>query len=1019
MRCTNHFVKSLGLFFLMCALPLWAFAQNITVKGTVNDNFGPVIGASVVEKGTTNGMITDMDGNFSLSVSKGATLVISYIGYVTQEVVAADTTPIKVLLIEDSQALEEVVVIGYGTARRSDVTGSISSIQGNDLRSVQTGNISSALQGRIAGVEMSQTSSQPGASMQIRIRGTRSLNADNDPLIVLDGIPFAGSISDINPNDIKSMDILKDASSTAIYGSRGANGVIMITTNKGYTEQKAQVTYNGFVNVKTLFAKYPMMHGEEYAEFRKYAGMYTNGMDESDFVDTDWQDLFYRAPAITHSHDVGVTGGGKDNNYSFGAGYFDEQGVIPTQEFKRISMRGSLDQEIGKYVKIGFVTNNSYNMTNGTQISMTDILSMSPIADPYNEDGSLKRTVRMPADEYFVYTKDVIEKDLKETWVGEERAFASYNSFYGQIEIPKVEGLKYRINVGLNYRHSEQGTFTGQGVGSSSETNPSTATSANYTRQNYTVENLITYDRTFNKKHRLSLVGMYSAEETLYTGVYLSGTNIPNESFQYHNIGQALDEISVDPNNQIYEKSGLISWMGRAMYSYDDKYMLSVAFRSDASSRLAKGHQWHSYPAVSAGWNMAKEAFLKDSKVLDELKLRVGYGQTSNQAIDPYKTLGKLSTMPYNFGESYVMGYYVSELPNNELGWEYSSTWNFGVDFSLFNHRLTGTAEAYVQKTKDVLVSVSLPATTGVGSYMANIGATENKGWELSLNGLIVENKNGWSWSLGVNFYGNRNRLTKLASGQTEDTGNSWFVGHPIDVLYDYEKIGLWQADDPYLDILEPGGNVGMIKVKYTGDYNSDGTPTRSIGSADRQIIHLEPRFEGGFNTTLTYKDFDLSIVGAFKSGGKLISSVYSSSGYLNMESGRRGQVKIDYWTEENTKAKYPKPGGVENSNNPKYGSTLGLFSASYLKIRTITLGYNVPKQWLSRFGVNTLRIYATVQNPFVCFSPYKRESGMDPETNAYGDEHQAVRGYNSRLLVIGANSPATRNYMLGINVAF
>lgn len=457
------------------------------------------------------------------------------------------------------------------------------------------------------------------------------------------------------------------------------------------------------------------------------------------------------------------------------------------------------------------------------------------------------------------------------------------------------------------------------------------------------------------------------------------------------------------------------------MYSYDDRYMLSVAFRSDASSRLAKGHQWHSYPAISAGWNISKESFFeKLLPVVNDLKLRIGYGQTSNQSINPYKTLGKLDTRPYNFGSDYALGYYVSELPNPELGWEYSSTWNYGLDFSLFNHRLSGTVEYYVQHTKDVLVNVNLPSTTGVNSYMANVGETQNKGFEFTLNGIILDNLNGWSWSAGINLYTNRNKIVSLASGQDRDESNWWFVGHPIDVVYDYEKIGLWQEGDPYLDILEPGGNVGMIKVKYTGGYNDDGTPERAIGAADRQIIHLEPKFQGGFNTTVRYKDIDLSIVGAFKSGGKLISTLYSSSGYLNMMSGRRGNVKVDYWTPDNTDAKYPKPGGIESSNNPKYGSTLGLFDASYLKIRTITLGYNVPKKWLSRAGIENLRVYATVQNPFVLFSPYHNESGMDPETNSYGDENQAVTSaYQSRLLVIGTNTPSTRNYLIGLNLTF
>jgi TonB-linked SusC/RagA family outer membrane protein len=981
----------------------------------------PIIGASVLEQGTTNGTITDIDGNFTLKVSSQGKLVISFIGYQSQTINVDGKTRFAIILQDDAQLLNEVVVIGYGTQRKSDVTGSIASVRGEELRAVQTGNISSALQGRVAGVDMSQTSSKPGASMQIRIRGTRSLNASNDPLVVLDGIPFAGNISDINPNDIKSMDILKDASSTAIYGSRGANGVIMITTNKGHTEMKAQVTYNGYYGIKNAI-KYPMMNGEEFVALRKAAGKYNNNIDEADDVNTDWQDLVYQT-GITTSHDISVQGGGKTNNYSFGTGYYHDSGAIPTQQFNRISLRGSIDQEIGKYVKMGFVSNNTYNITEGGQLGTYGILSMAPIVNPYNEDGTLKRTVKMATDDQFVITKSVLE-NTKDLWIQQNKAFGTYNNVYAEIKAPGIEGLKYRANLGLNLRMGNNGSFTGQGINSTNATTESSASISNSLTTNWTIENLLTYDRTFADKHRLNIVGMYSAEQTTYNKSAVSAKDVPADYFQYYNLGQAAGEISVRPGDQGYYQTGLMSWMGRAMYSYDDKYMASVTFRADASSRLAPGHKWHTYPAVSLGWNIAKEGFMENLlPIMDQLKLRVGYGETSNQSVDPYKTLGLLATRPYNFGDTYTTGYYVSELANQELGWEYSKTWNFGFDFSFLKHRIYGTFEYYVQDTKDVLQSVNLPETAGVGSYMANVGDTRNKGFELSLNGVILDNVNGWSWDAGINLYSNHNELVSLASGAKQDVDNWWFVGHPIDVIYDYEKIGLWNETDPdykYFTTLEPGGNAGMIKVKYTGGYNEDGTPKRAIGADDRQILDMEPDFQGGFNTRVAYKDFDLSVVGAFKSGGILISTLYSSTGYLNMMTGRRGNVKVDYWTPENTNAKYPKPGGVEQSDNPKYGSTMGYFDASYLKVRAITLGYNVPKEWLNRLGVSNLRLYATVQNPFVFLSPYHDESGCDPETNSYGNENQAVTtSLKPRLLIVGTNAPSTRNYLFGINLSF
>lgn len=1021
MKCTTYYFRSLGLLLLLCLIPLWSVAQNITVKGIVKDNFGePVIGANVTEKGTTNGMITDLDGNFSLTVQKNATLVISYIGYITQEIAVKGNANLNITLKEDSKALEEVVVIGYGTARKSDVTGSIASVGGDKLREMPATNITYALQNRIAGVDMAQTSSQPGATMQIRIRGTRSLTASNDPLVVLDGIPFMGNLSDINPGDIKSMDILKDASSTAIYGSRGANGVILITTNKGAQGTPAKFTYNGYVGAKSVFSKYPMMDGKKFAEMRKYAGKFDNSLDESDDVNTDWQDLMYRTGMVT-SHDVSVAGGTNQGSYSFGAAYYKDQGVIPTQNYTRYSLRGSFDQGVGKYFRFGLTTNSNYNVTKGSNIGLYNVLANSPIANPYNEDGSLKRTVKINSqDEYFVVTRDIVES-LEDTWLNEQKGFGTYNNLFAEIQCPWVKGLKYRVNLGLNYRSTKGGTFTGEGVNSTTEDTPSTASLTHSETTNWAIENLITYDRTFGK-HQLNIVGMYSAEETVYTKSNIAARDIPAEYLQYYNLGRAEGTITVNPDNWDYQKSGLMSWMGRAMYTYDNRYMLMATVRADASSRLAKGHQWHTYPAISAGWNIGQESFMDDIEWLDILKVRVGYGQTSNQAVSPYSTWGKLSTRPYNFGPTgYATGYYVSALPNYNLGWEYSSTWNFGLDFTLFGGRLSGTLEYYIQKTSDLLQNVNLPATSGVSSYVGNVGKTQNKGVELTLNGTILDNYNGWTWDASLNLSANRNELTELASGAERDEANNWFVGHPVDVIYDYEKIGLWQEGDPYLAILEPGGNVGMIKVKYTGEYNEDGTPARKIGPDDRQIISMEPKFTGGFSTRVAYKGFDLNVITAFKCGGKLISTLHHANGYLNMLTGRRGQVDVDYWTEENTNAKYPKPGGIQSGDNPKYGSTLGYFDASYWKVRNISLGYNFDQQkWLKNFGIQSLRAYVSIQNPFVICSPFHKETGLDPETNSYGNENVAVTsGIQSRFLTVGTNSPSTRNYLFGINLTF
>lgn len=997
--------------------------QQFTVSGQVTDaSSGETLpGVNVRVKGTTIGTATNAQGQYQLNAPSAAdTLIFSFVGYQSQTVPINERSTINIQLTPQTISGQELVVVGYGEQREEAVTGSVSSISGDKINEVPSSDVSNALQGRLPGVRISQTSSKPGATMQIRIRGTRSLNASNDPLIVLNGIPFGGSLNDINPDQIKSIDVLKDASATAIYGSRGANGVILIQTHKGQQAQKAQISYSSYYGFKKIFSYYPMMNGPEFDALRKAAGQYSNGPDESSDVNTNWQKLFFRPTAAVENQNLKVSAGTENGRYNVGLGYYRDESLVPSQQFQRYSLNGSVDQKVGDYFKFGLNTNTNYHTSKGDQVGLYDILSMSPLASPYNNNGSLKRTIQMPLDTQWnelLATKD----SVKNRWISPNKAFGTFNSLYGEINIPSIKGLQYRVNLGLNYKTTEDGSYTGEGINSSNPNTASTASIGHSYTLNWTIENLLTYDRTFNDKHEVNVTALYSAEKDRYHSSYVSARGVPNDDFQYYNLGRATGEVTINPDYQDYRVSGLESWMGRVMYTYDNRYMLTATLRSDGSSRLASGHQWHTYPAVSAGWNIANESFMQDVDAVNMLKLRVGYGQTSNQAIAPYSTLGRLSTVPYNFGDSnYAIGYYVSQLPNANLGWEYSETWNYGVDFSLFNDRLSGSLEYYVTNTNDVLLGVGLPATSGVSSYTANIGKTQNKGMELSLDGTILQNKNGWTWNVGINISGNRNKLVELASGQDRDVGNLWFVGHPINVVYDYKKIGLWQKNDQYMNILEPGGNVGMIKVEYTGEYNADGTPKRAIGPDDRQIMNINPKFQGGFNTHVAYKGFDFSAVGTFKHGGMLVSTLYSSVGYLNLLSGRRNNVNVDYWTPNNTDAKYPKPGGITSGDNPKYGSTLGYFDASYLKIRTLTLGYDFSHlDWLNSTGISKLRFYVTVQNPFVLFSPFHRKTGLDPETNSYGDENSAVSGYPQRILTIGTNTPSTRNYLFGINLTF
>ena len=498
--------------------------QTKKVTGRVSDSEGELIGATVLEKGTSNGVITDFDGNFSIDVKPGATLVVSYVGYVTQEVRVGNQSNLNIVLEAEGGNLNEVVVIGYGTQRREAVTGSVANVNGEKLNQIAATNAAQALQGRVAGVLMTQTSSKPGEEMQIRIRGQRSLSASNDPLIVLDGIPFMGQLSDINPADIKSMDILKDASATAIYGSRGANGVIIITTAKGYQGAPAKVSYNGYVSFKKVFHKYPMMDGPTFSQFRKYAGLYQNSLDENDNTNTDWQDLYYQT-GVSHNHDVSVAGGTNGGSYSFGAGYYHDESVVPTEGYDRISIRGNFDQMVGKWFRFGLSTNNSYRKNQGVN-DMYGVLSKSPLASPYDENGNLKRYVSLPADDQSVVTKETVKRD-KNVWLNESKGIGSYNTLFGELKCPWVEGLSYRINIGLNYRSSKSGNFTGTGVNNKDQNAINGGGISENQTYNWAVENLVTYDRIFAEKHNLNIVGMYSAEQTTSESTGASAQGIP------------------------------------------------------------------------------------------------------------------------------------------------------------------------------------------------------------------------------------------------------------------------------------------------------------------------------------------------------------------------------------------------------------------------------------------------------------------------------------------------------------
>lgn len=1014
--------------------PSESIVQQFTVSGTVTDatTGEPLPGVNIVVEGTTTGVISDIDGKYSITLeNSSATLSFSFVGYIAQRIALGGKNVIDVKLEADVRKLDEVVVVGYGTMKKLDVSGSIVSTNSSVIREIPSTNAAAALQGRLPGIEMSQVSTRPGSAMQIRIRGERSLNGDNNPLIVVDGIPFppTATLNDISPADIKSIDILKDASATAVYGSRGANGVIIITTVRGVTNTPTTVSYNGYYGVKTVAQKYPVYNGKEFLAFREatantaYKGYNSLTALEKQMADagqeTDWQDLMYDNAMVTN-HDFAVASGGQKGAYTIGGGYLNESAVLPGQEYTRYSLRASVDQELGKYIKVGFGTQNAYAITDGESMSiMNNILTLSPLMPAYNPDGSIRI---IPSEGHVDTYYNPLLLNNEKAWGERRKRFSTYNSLYSEVKL--TSWLKYRFNLGLNYYQENYGSYQGS-VTPMRSGSVSTATVQNRHYTSWTAENLLYVDKIFAEKHRVNATLMYSAEQQEYNKGQMSAEDLTADYSLWYNLGLADGSKSIRAADQDYWKRGLLSLMGRVLYAFNDRYTFTGTYRRDGSSVLGNGHKWHDYLAFSAGWNIQQESFLKNVKVISQLKLRVGYGQTSNQAVSPYATLGGMDQVAYNFGNTNVYGFYVSELENASLGWEYTKNHNIGLDFGFLDNRITGYLELYKQETSDVLYQVAKPASSGVNKPVwENVGATENKGFEFSVTAQIIKpkDKGGFGWDMDFNIYANRNKIIKLQDGVNESIGNGFFVGQPINVIYDYVKLGIVQPDEaPYLGIT--GYSAGRIKVADIAGANGSG-PDNNITDADRKVLGtFEPDFAGGVTTRFAFKNFDLSVVSFFKSGGLLISTMHMPHTYLSTNNGRRNSIKVDYWDPvNNPNGTYPQPGNQSTAEQDNYGSTLGYFDASFLKIRTITLGYSFNPKLLTYIGAKDARLYFTCQNPFTLFSPYMDAGGLDPEATGTGPQGASAGmggTITSRALTIGANTPPTRNFLIGLSVKF
>lgn len=1007
-------------------------AQKIIGKITDASTGEGLPGVSVIIVGTTTGASTDINGNYQLEVPNASSkLSFSFIGYTTQVIEVGNKSQIDVHLSAETQKLEEVVVVGYGTQKKSDVTGATVRVDEKALREIPAVNMQEALQGRAAGVEIQRIGTQPGAGAQIRIRGERSILGSNDPLIVLDGIPFEGNINDINQNDIESVVALKDASATAIYGSRGANGVILVSTKRGKAGQ-TKFSYVGYYGVSSVARKYPVYNAQEYRAMRDISP-YTQGYMAAELqsiangTSTNWQDLMYQN-GYTTNHTLTASGGNEYNQFSIGGDYLKQTTVLPGQDFTRYALRATGDFKVGQKFKIGLNTMNSVTVNNGSQFNnpMFPIISLSPLEPAYNADGTINKTPAGNPDETASQYSPLLLKNNDNNWVDKVRRLNTFNSLYAEYEI--IKGLKYRMNVGLNFRQQENDQF--QGADSYFRPGKGNTASVNNSEGwGYTVENLLTFEKTFAQKHRISFTGLYSRQEDHTHNTYISKDSIDADFIEYFNLGQSNQSTSNLPNYSGSESSwGLISYMARINYAYDDKYLLTVTGRKDGSSRLAEGHKWHSYPAVSVGWNISKEAFMQNIKQISSLKLRAGWGETSNQAVSPYASLGGLSNsistngvnqaVKYNYGTKVVSGYYVASIKNPTLDWEYTRTVNIGLDFGLLNNRITGSVEVYKAKTHGILYSQSLPASSGVpNSYNTNIGKMENKGIEVTISSNNIST-HGFTWSTDLNFFLNRNKLVSLQSGFTKNISNQLFVGQPLTAIYDYNKLGIWQTSEA-VEAAKYGQLPGQIKVE---DLNHDGVIDPDN---DRKIIgSSEAKWQGGMTNRFSYKGFDFSFVLYTRMGGTLISGVHMpQAAYLTMLNGVRNGLKVDYWTPTNPTNDFPMPSAtITPPKATTAASTLAYYDASFVKVRSINFGYTLPKSLLSKFKIETIRFYVTAQNPFLLYSPYVKKGGVDPEptgTGTNGFVNSTGGNISSRALTIAAATPPLKSFLFGVNLNF
>ncbi|NCI45296.1 SusC/RagA family TonB-linked outer membrane protein [Sediminibacterium soli] len=997
--------------FLLTISQLSLYAQKPAsriVDGVVSNEKGEALQGVVVEvKNSNTRTLTDRAGKFSIAVAggKNAELVLTYTGYADKEVKLTESSSnLNLVLSPDTKALDDIVVVGYAAVKKKDVTGSVAGISQTDIRSRPVANALQAMQGKVAGVDIT-SNERPGQVGSITIRGVRSLTASNSPLFVVDGIPLmTGGIDNINPNDIESIDILKDASATAIYGSRGANGVVIVSTKQGKAG-KAVLSLNSSVTMENLRDKAPIMNASDYITFRRWAYYYSNPAlyprgdqpnitndqkiflatsdpsawsniargwaggtwDGSKVMTTDWGAMV-KQTGITTDQTISVSGGSDKIKAYASFGYLNNKGTAHGQQFTRYSAKSSVDINPTNWFSMGSNINVSYSVQEFGQ-STTGATTVSSSSGIYESSRALFRYA-VPYDSLGNRIQypggDVAFKTVADEWnfTQDQRVtLRAFGSLYAQVNlgslIPALKGLRYRLNFGPDFSYFRDGIYVdGQSVISSGANFASLSKNQTFS---YTLDNLLYYDRVFNK-HSVGLTLLQSVTKYNFEASAIAANGIPFSSQKWNALTQAnIPSASLSSYSSSLTEKQLLSYMARLNYGFTDKYLLTVSARLDGASQLAEGHKYSLFPSAALAWRVNRENFMRQVSWINDLKLRLGAGVTGNSAIDPYATKGAVTPLFYPFVTNITSGSLPSSvLANQSLGWEKTTQYNLGIDFSLFNRRVSGTIDAYTSDTKELLMQRSIPTVTGYSTTYANIGQTANKGVDFSLSTINISNRN-FQWATTLNVTWQKSRIVSLSNGKQNDINNNWFIGQPIGVIYGYQSAGLWRDSVEMNKFNANGSNFtpGNIRpVDQNGDYKIDANNDRVI------IGNTRPTWVVGMTNSFSYKGFELSV---FLYGR--LGYMFSTGGEAQV--GRSNQRQIDYYTELNKNSEWQKP-IYTTATGDLYTASLGYRNASFIKIRNISMAYTFTGNALKKMGMSSLRAYFQVANPGMLFSKIK-----------------------------------------------